>query len=402
MLGGRSCHRPYGQDPVTSVSQRMRFWLPLPIVVSYPERTPRKETVSLIVAAPLLVLNQFTLFAGVGVAGGLYLFVRGFRLLARKRLLINTPTSRIRSAALGLIEVSGAATGPHTLHSPIAGIPCFLYRTTAWQKSDESRNREWKKVAEETLEVPFYLDDGTGQLLIQPQGAELDLHRDLRQTYSDTIFSPHPTGEILNFLSRHGVRPDNKIRIEECCIRPQSHLFVLGTLAENPGVELKPVPCAVPSTASGPNLTAKPGAPAMPAAEVIQLSEPPQPRPAGDMTQQSKIAAALTKAGITNPAAWGVAGVPHPDTPASAVPRVKQISVNGHNQESNEQEPPSFDLHPPIVLMKGQNDPAFLISWQSQRALVGSLAWKSAAMIWGGAGLALLGLYTVLAQMQLL
>ena len=81
---------------------------------------------------------------------------------------------------------------------------------------------------------------------------------------------------------------------------------------------------------------------------------------------------------------------------------MKQISVNGHNQESNEQEPPSFDLHPPIVLMKGQNDPAFLISGQSQRALVGSLAWKSAVMIWGGAGLALLGLYTVLAQMQLL
>ena len=79
-----------------------------------------------------------------------------------------------------------------------------------------------------------------------------------------------------------------------------------------------------------------------------------------------------------------------------------QISVNGQNQDSQEEVHSAFDLHPPVVLMKGTNDPAFLISWQSQHALVGSLAWKSAAMIWGGAGLALLGLYVVLAQMQLL
>lgn len=352
------------------------------------------------VADPLFAINQLTLLAAVGVAGGLYLFIRGFRLLARKRLLSNTPTSRIRSASMGLVEISGRATGPYVLRTPIAGIPCFLYRTTAWQKGDEGRSKEWKKVAEETLHVPFFLDDGTGQLLIQPQGAELDLHRDLRQDYSDTIFSPHATGEILNFLARHGVRPNDNIRVEECSIRPQSQLFIVGTLGENPGVDVKPISPTGDTPGSGLHLTIALDGPPSPPPAVIQLSEPAPPAPSGDMTQQSRIAAALTKAGITNPAAWEAAGVPY--RKGGVAPRVSQISVNGSPQPAPPQEHPAFDLHPPVVLMKGKNDPSFLISWRSQHDLVRNLAWKSAGMIWGGAGLTLLGLYVVLAQLELL
>jgi hypothetical protein len=54
------------------------------------------------------------------------------------------------------------------------------------------------------------------------------------------------------------------------------------------------------------------------------------------------------------------------------------------------------------VLMKGENDPAFLISWRSQHDLVRSLGWKSAAMNWCGAALTLLGIYVLLAHWQLL
>jgi hypothetical protein len=60
--------------------------------------------------------------------------------------------------------------------------------------------------------------------------------------------------------------------------------------------------------------------------------------------------------------------------------------------------PEQFELHPPVVLMKGSHDPAFLISWHSQRDVVGSLSWKSALMIWGGPVLTLLCAYFVAAQ----
>jgi hypothetical protein len=76
-------------------------------------------------------INELTILSLVAIAGGLYFFVSGFRLLARKRLLLTTPTSKIRSAALGLVEVNGMAAGPYTMPAPITGKPCFLYHTTA-------------------------------------------------------------------------------------------------------------------------------------------------------------------------------------------------------------------------------------------------------------------------------
>jgi len=56
-------------------------------------------------------------------------------------------------------------------------------------------------------------------------------------------------------------------------------------------------------------------------------------------------------------------------------------------------EPEAFDLHPPVVLMKGSHDPAFFISWRSQRDVVKSLGWKSTLMIWGGPTLTVACLY---------
>ena len=60
--------------------------------------------------------------------------------------------------------------------------------------------------------------------------------------------------------------------------------------------------------------------------------------------------------------------------------------------------PSDFDLTPPVVLMKGTNHPTFVISFRSQKESVITLAWQSAAMIWGGAAITLLGLYTLWTQ----
>ena len=71
--------------------------------------------------------------AAAGVAGGLYLFYRGFRLLQRKRLILNTPASKIRSASMGLVEINGLATGPYVISSPMKQVSCYYYRSIAWQ-----------------------------------------------------------------------------------------------------------------------------------------------------------------------------------------------------------------------------------------------------------------------------
>lgn len=325
-------------------------------------------------------INFLTVLAFIAMAGGLYFCVVGFHLVAHKRLLLGTPTSKIRSAALGLVEVNGIAVGPHTIAAPISGKPCFLYRTTAWQRSEDKKN--WEKLAEETLHLPFFLDDSTGQMLIEPLGADLDLHRDFHEEYDATFFSKRMEDvppRLMVFLSRHGISPVRPVRIEEWSIKPEDPLFIAGTLSENPGVQVRPVS---PRTDGESNVP-----------EIIRLHGGAAPSSTREMSQQAKIAAALTRAGIAKPEAWAAAGVPYQSLAVE-----ESISPTAQ-ADSTLTGTPSFNLTPPVVMMKGANDPTFVISYRSQKELVSVLGWKSSAMIWGGAAIIVLGAYVLVAQM---
>ena len=111
-----------------------------------------------------IAIHYLAILSSVAIAGGLCFLVAGFQTLTRKRLLLATPRRRIGGAALGPVEVNGRATGPHTMPAPISGQDCFLYHTTAWQRREGS-SEYWEKVADETLHLPFFIDDSTGQLL---------------------------------------------------------------------------------------------------------------------------------------------------------------------------------------------------------------------------------------------
>lgn len=89
-------------------------------------------------------------------------------------------------------------------------------------------------------------------------------------------------------------------------------------------------------------------------------------------------------------AAASVAGAATSNPPAGASSPAVQASPAAH-----------FDLNPPVVLMKGNHNPTFLICWHSQRDLIGELAWKSALYIWGGPILALVSLGFVLSRFGL-
>ena len=75
-------------------------------------------------------------------------------------------------------------------------------------------------------------------------------------------------------------------------------------------------------------------------------------------------------------------------------PRTRAVrDVNRTPEKDSVVPPEGFDLHPPVVLMKGSHYPAFFISWRSQRDVVNSLGWKSSLMIWGGPALTLVCIY---------
>jgi hypothetical protein len=118
---------------------------------------------------------------------------------------------------MGLVEISGLAIGPYVCTSPLKQLDCYYYRSVAWELKQRGKNSEWVKVAEETLHVPFYVDDNTDRVLVDPRGADMDLHCDLQEQYNRSgIFgSSEMPGNVAEFLMRHGANPDKHIKAEE-------------------------------------------------------------------------------------------------------------------------------------------------------------------------------------------
>jgi len=190
-------------------------------ILAVSERKPSPEFLSL--------LGNPIVWSIIGFAAGIYLFFRGFALLRRKRFLENVPRSTIRGASLGLIEVSGKVEGPYTIIAPLSEEDCFYYRTIAWTGGE----RSWRKAAEESLSAPFFLDDGTGKMMVDARGAQSELEAVFSEEYESMTpdYAQH-------FLNRHGVSTGKPVKLEEHIIRCGQTLFVMGTLRETTPEEL--------------------------------------------------------------------------------------------------------------------------------------------------------------------
>lgn len=99
----------------------------------------------------------------------------GFRYLRRARWIEDTPTSRIRSAAQGLVELNGRceAGGQPLLVSRLGRVPCLWYSFTVEQYRRSGKRSHWSVVERGGSERPFMLRDDTGHCWIEPAGAEV-------------------------------------------------------------------------------------------------------------------------------------------------------------------------------------------------------------------------------------
>jgi hypothetical protein len=280
----------------------------------------------------------------------------------------------------------------------------------AWQLRQSGKNREWKKVADESLYVPFFIEDATGDALVDPQGAELDIHRNFKDELGSSFFGgSNMMPENCNaFLLRYGLMGSEKTRLEEYCIKPGDPLFVLGTLCENSAPACW---TAIPHVAAlGSSFTSRlsffgPSGGSMfralgwtPSLKVpLDMSVPPAaqsaPAPASSWSSVSLEEEAMhAMAAASRQQAYGTAS-PTPRETASAPATVETApSKNGPSEETV----PGFNMHPPAAIAKGANHDLFMISWRSQREVVQSLAWKSALCIWGGPALTLACVYCLI------
>lgn len=105
----------------------------------------------------------------------------------RWRAIGDTPTSKIASAAQGYAELFGLgrAIGGTPVISPVSGMNCLWYRYLVERRQGD------KLVVEESGEsdASFILDDGSGECLVDPQGAEMLVTRRERWNRGDRRYT---------------------------------------------------------------------------------------------------------------------------------------------------------------------------------------------------------------------
>ncbi|HEV8376151.1 MAG TPA: GIDE domain-containing protein, partial [Candidatus Polarisedimenticolia bacterium] len=106
----------------------------------------------------------------------------GFLQLRKKNMIENVPASPIRSVALGLAEIQGHAPRTATLPAPLSGASCHFYRYQVEEERQSGKGgRRWVTVDQGISNVPFHVEDATGRILVNPEGADVLLGRDYQR-----------------------------------------------------------------------------------------------------------------------------------------------------------------------------------------------------------------------------
>jgi len=114
----------------------------------------------------MLGLTLFS-FGFASVFTGLY-SLRGYYHISR------TETRDIASVDEGVVEVEGEIEPVgKTLTAPVSDEDCVAYEYVATQTRRFGSNRYRSTVNSGRDTVPFYVDDGTGRVLVDPEGAEI-------------------------------------------------------------------------------------------------------------------------------------------------------------------------------------------------------------------------------------
>lgn len=175
----------------------------------------------------------------------------------QSRLVQDIPRSKIRSMAMGLVEIHGQFLADKYLLSPFSQTKCLYCRYEVQEFQKRGKSYEWVTIYNNEKRIPFWAKDETGQVYVEPTGAEFNLP--VKKAFSQ---SPRliESSTIINTLKKWNNTPQQKLdlsswnltfmdpptstswrgswnssnaigkrRYFEYYIEPEENLFVIGT-----------------------------------------------------------------------------------------------------------------------------------------------------------------------------
>jgi hypothetical protein len=171
-------------------------------------------------------LDQVSMFAALAAVGGPALFASGFRDLRLKRLIQNTPTSRIRSVAMGLAEVNGVIGCRSMVAAPFSGRLCACWNVDI---SVRGRRNSWSVVHRATSGHPFFLRDETGAALVFPHGADCRVHFGVEEVCAGVALPECYSSYLATLGPGQYLWRLGTLRFRERVLEEGAQVYVLGT-----------------------------------------------------------------------------------------------------------------------------------------------------------------------------
>lgn len=175
----------------------------------------------------------------VGTVGGGWLVRKGFRRWRERMLIQNTPTERAQSLSIGPSELMGTAVpAAEPLTAPFSDDECVVAEYKVEEYDTSGDNNSWTTKDEGVLHRPFYVDDGTGQVLVRPhEDATYDLDPDDWATtrVDSSERGPQPVQEFIDGRDdldypRDASGKNNDRRYKQNLIRTGDSVYVFGTV----------------------------------------------------------------------------------------------------------------------------------------------------------------------------
>lgn len=180
----------------------------------------------------------------VAFLGGGHLFRQGIRRWRQRNYIADTPTETAQSLSIGPSELKGTVvSGDHgPLQAPFSEADCVVakYEIEEYEDDDDDSGGSWNTIDSGVLHVPFYLDDGTGTVLIRPDDdATYDLDPDDWSTVrvDSSQRGPEPVqwfvenSDDVDFPA-HSAGKENDRKYKQNLIRTGESAYIFGTVTE--------------------------------------------------------------------------------------------------------------------------------------------------------------------------
>lgn len=172
---------------------------------------------------------------------GIFLIFLGYKFLNQKRRIANTPTSKIRSLALGLVEINGIALSSPKEDggknneisniSPLTKKECIYYKCEIEEYRRSGDSGKWVTIYSTEYRPDFIVKDDTGKVLVCPDRARFNAN----QTFEEqSRFRKDPSKVVMDFLNEKNIKFENflglnkTMKYTEKAIFTGDNIYVMG------------------------------------------------------------------------------------------------------------------------------------------------------------------------------